>query len=94
MREKTLIKIINKIIPEARPVPLTEFYDDDSYEGIYTEGIWFKGSEDIAKDEISIFDCYLDNETGGVHPKLDQILEEANWYWEPYDSGTLMAYKN
>ena len=89
MREKTLIKIINKIIPEARPVPLAEFYDNES-----AEGIWFKGSEDIAKDEISIFDCYSDNETGGVHPKLDQILEEANWYWEPYDSGTLMAYKN
>jgi len=93
MREKTLIKIINKIIPEARPVPLAEFYGEGDLNES-AEGIWFKGSEDIAKDEISIFEYHLDNETGGVHPKLNQILEEANWYWEPYDSGTLMAYRN
>ena len=89
MKEVRLIKVINKLIPEARPVPMSEFYDDDSY-----EGIWFRGSEDVTEEGLCIFDCYSDNDTGGVHPVLNSILEEAGWYAEPYDSGTLMAYKN
>ena len=89
MKEATLIKEITKLVPEARPTPLSEFYEDDGY-----EGIWFRGSEDTTEEGLYIFDCYSDNDTGGVHPLLNSILENAGWYAEPYDSGTLMAYKN
>tara|TARA_R110002110_G_scaffold414849_1_gene646152 strand:+ start:54 stop:329 length:276 start_codon:yes stop_codon:yes gene_type:complete len=90
MKTKDLIKKINKQIPEANPVPIKEFYDKE-----ITGGIWFKGSEDIASDGTIIFDgneTFL-SETQGIHPTLYTILENAGWYGQPYDTGTLMAYK-
>ena len=88
INENDLIKIINKQLPEAQAVPIKEFYEDDS------NGIWFKGSEDYCKaDDLPIFDYY--QEFGNdIHPTLSKILDDAGWYGEPYDVGTLMAYKN
>jgi hypothetical protein len=87
LTENSLIKRINKLIPEAKAVKLSEFYGDDS------KGIWFKGSEDHTPDYRRIFDCY--EEFGYmIHPKLEKILENSGWYAEPYDSGTLMAYED
>ena len=31
---------------------------------------------------------------GSVHPDLLEIIEEAGWFYEPYDAGTLMLYPN
>ena len=90
MKELDLILEINKQIPEARAVSLKEFYDNED-----SAGIWFKGSEDIASDGTIIFDgneTFL-SETQGIHPTLYAILENANWYGQPYHAGTLLAYE-
>ena len=84
MKEDKLISKIEEIMPIAKPTSASEFYDDDS------QGIWFRGSEDIHSDGIAIFNYWADDK--GCHPKLNKILEDAGWMWEPYDSGTMMAY--
>jgi hypothetical protein len=84
MKEKTLINKINKAIPEARAVPAEEFY------GYKTEGIWFKGTESGYHDNKPIFYFWAGEEQ--VHEKLEKILDDAGWHWEPYDPGTLMAF--
>ena len=93
MREKTLIKKINRLIPQAKAVPASEFYDDPE-----VEGIWFKGSEDEYLDGLPIYNPYCEfgihRDTGGIHGDLYKILEDAGWYAEPYDAGTLMACRN
>lgn len=88
MKERALINKINKLMPEAKATSISEFYNDDSV------GIWFKGSEDPASDGLPIFDYWsMDYDSFGVHPKLNKILESADWYAEPYDAGTLMAFE-
>jgi len=90
MKLNTLINKINKAIPEAKATPGVEFGEE------YKDGIWFRGSEDyVEADGLSIFDywamsspCY----EMGVHPKLNKIVEDAGWFCEPYDSGTLFAW--
>ena len=88
MKTKDLIKKINKLIPQAKAVKASDFYNDSS-----TDGIWFKGSEDYCKaDDLPIFDYY--EEFGhSIHPTLEKILTDAGWYGEPYDAGTLMAWR-
>ena len=87
MKEKTLINKINRLLPEAKAVSASYFDGRD--------GIWFKGSEDCANDDIPIYDYWNEFELtyDGVHPKLNKILDDAGWYSEPYDAGTLMAYE-
>jgi hypothetical protein len=90
MKENNLIEKINKIIPEAKATPIKEFWDNE-----ISSGIWFKGSEDLAKDDVIIFESsetFL-SDTEGVHPTLYKILDDAGWYAQPYDLGTLMAYE-
>ena len=93
MKLNTLIKKINKAIPEAKATPGVEFGEE------YKDGIWFRGSEDYVKaDGLSIFDYwamdgpYMSMYVDGVHPKLAKILDKAGWMAEPYDSGTLFAW--
>lgn len=87
MNMKALIKKINKELPEAMATEGIE-WDANS-----DSAIWFKGSEDFAADDELIYDNYGHISTMGVHPKLYQIVEAAGWYCEPYDSGTLFAFK-
>tara|TARA_R100000935_G_C2799486_1_gene149777 strand:+ start:700 stop:996 length:297 start_codon:yes stop_codon:yes gene_type:complete len=90
MSESKLIAKIEKWLPEAKPTPASHFAEG-------YEGIWFRGSEDVAwcgetVDDVAIFSPY--GEFGDiVHPKLSEILMGAGWYPEPYDAGTLMAFK-
>jgi hypothetical protein len=93
MKLNTLIKKINKAIPEAKATPGVEFGEE------YKDGIWFRGSEDYVKaDGLSIFDYwamdgpYMSMYVDGVHPKLNKIVEDAGWICEPHDSGTLFAW--
>lgn len=88
MELKTLIKKIDKELPEAKAMEGIEW--DMGYE----EAIWFKGSEDYAADGQPIFDIYGNIDTDGVHPKLYKIIDTAGWYCEPYDAGTLFAFKD
>ena len=83
MKQGHLINKINKLIPVANATPMSEFYDDDSI------GIWIRGSEYLYKDRL-LFEYYdFENQ---VHPELLKIIEDAGWYGEPYDAGTLMLY--
>tara|TARA_B100001059_G_C17815523_1_gene574976 strand:+ start:2036 stop:2293 length:258 start_codon:yes stop_codon:yes gene_type:complete len=83
MKQGHLINKINKLIPVANATPMSEFYDDDSI------GIWIRGSEYSYKDRL-LFEYYdFENQ---VHPELLKIIEDAGWYGEPYDAGTLMLY--
>ena len=90
MKQGHLINKINRLIPIANATPMSEFYDDDSI------GIWIRGSEYSYKGSLSyerlLFEYYLDDEA--VHPDLKEIIEDAGWFWEPYDAGTLMLYPN
>ena len=90
MKQGHLINKINRLIPIANATPMSEFYDDDSI------GIWIRGSEYSYKGTLSyerlLFEYYLDDEA--VHPDLKEIIEDAGWFWEPYDAGTLMLYPN
>lgn len=86
MKRKALINKINKLIPEARAVSSEEWDGDTGY-------IWFRGSEDYERATgVPIFDYWNQGETFGVNPRLNEILEDAGWYAEPNDPGTLMAY--
>jgi len=93
LTEKTLIEKINRLIPQAKATPASEFYGDPEI-----EGIWFKGSEDEHPDGLPIYNPYCEFgihlDTGGIHGDLYKILEDAGWYAEPYDAGTLMACRN
>lgn len=84
MKQDALIKKINAAIEGARATPRKEF------DGRENPGIWFRGSEQCFIDGQPLFDYYNDDQQ--VHPTLEAILKKAGWYWEPYDSGTLMAY--
>jgi len=81
MKQGHLINKINRLIPIAKAVPSSDFTGEDG------DGIWFRGSEYLHGDHL-IFNGYT------VHPELEEILEDAGWFWEPYDMGTLMAYNN
>ncbi len=90
MKQGHLINKINRLIPIANATPMSEFYDDDS------TGIWIRGSEYDFKGSLPyerlLFEYYLDDDA--VHPDLLKIIEDAGWFWEPYDAGTLMLYPN
>ena len=85
-----MVELVNKAYPNARAVPVSEFYDDPS-----KKGIWFKGSEDCdVVQGNAMFEYYNEDwlPTSGVNPDFDEFMTEHGWFCEPYDSGTLMAY--
>jgi len=97
MKEGHLINKINRLIPIAKATPMSEFYDDDS------TGIWIRGSEYSYQGTLSyerlLYEHYLAYEAGCseddcVHPDLLKIIQDAGWFYEPYDAGTLMLYPN
>tara|TARA_R110000822_G_scaffold58434_1_gene146185 strand:+ start:218 stop:481 length:264 start_codon:yes stop_codon:yes gene_type:complete len=81
-----LIALLNKAVPEALAVCISQW--DNSEESI---GIWFRGSEDYASDNKRVFNYYSDGDM--LHPKLEKLLAKYDYYVSPYDSGTVMAYK-
>ena len=72
-------------MPEAKAVPAEEFYGE-----YHAAGIWFKGSENYHEGVPIFYSWDYDDK---VHPKLEKILFDAGWDWEPYDPGTLLAWK-
>ena len=57
--------------------------------GIGGEGIWASGESDPR-----LFDYYSERwmDTFGVQPKLNDFVEENEWYFEWYDAGTIMVW--
>ena len=83
-----LINKINRILPEAKAAPREDFDGQK-------EGIWLRGSESThtdTKGDIQRIYNYWQEGDSPVHPKLTKILEDANWYDEAHDAGTLMLW--
>jgi hypothetical protein len=86
MKQLTLVDKINRLIPEAKAIESEAF-------GWPEGGIYFRGSEDyVEATGVPIFDYWNPGETFGVNPVLNQILEDAGWFAEPNDPGTLLAW--
>ena len=86
MKRAALIKKINKLIPEAKAIPSEEW-------GRSKGAIYFRGSESYDSEGMPIFDYWNMGETFGVNPRLAKILDDAGWYGEALDAGTLMAFQ-
>ena len=90
MKTSTLIERLNKAIPICNAVDTEEW---DGNKG----GIWFKGSEEVTEDYIQIFDPWLWSDEQGtpysVHPAVYKLVTDNGFHFEPYDNGTMMAYK-
>lgn len=86
MTNNKLIELINKAVPEAQAVCISQF--DNSEEG---SGIWFRGSEEYTSDGKRVFNYYAEGDM--MHPKIEKLLAKYDYYVSPYDSGTVMAYK-
>ena len=82
-----IIALINKKLPEAMAVNVSEFSEEET-----RVGIWFCGSEDYAKDGKRIFN-YYSNTDKMMHIRIEKVLAKHGYYIEPYDCGTVMAYK-
>ena len=82
-----IIALINKKLPEARAVNVSDWSDKET-----RIGIWFRGSEDYAKDGKRIFN-YYSNTDKMMHTRIEKVLAKHGYYIEPYNSGTVMAYK-
>ena len=87
MKRGHLINKINRLLPEAKAVPREDF------DGMPT-GIWLRGSESTHTDKDGnierIFNYWAMEEEKQYHPILTKIIEEAGWWAEPYDAGTLI----
>lgn len=88
-----LIELLNKKFPGCNAVSTKEW---DGNEG----GVWFRGSEscDITTEydgetyKMPLYNDEVFQDTFGTNPEVEEFLDQHNWYSEPYDSGTLMAY--
>ena len=80
---KRLMKEIQKIMGESFPVRTTEEFDGQ------TEGIWTSGEHE-GKDGLHFADYY----SMSTHPKIEKLLENAGWFYEWHDAGTIMIYEN
>ena len=60
-------------------VPKLKPVPSEKFGDEYENGIWFKSEYD---EENPLFE------------KLEKILEKNGWYFEPYDSGTMLAFQN
>ena len=91
MKQGHLINKINRLIPIARATPMAEFTGEDT-----DRGIWIRGSEYSHTGSLEfgrlLFEYYMFDDP--IHPDLLKIIDDAGWYWEPYDAGTLMLYPN
>ena len=55
------------------------------------DGIWISG-----ESTPDLFDYYSSSwaNTFGVEPKINAMVEKYGWYFEWYDPGTMMLWKN
>jgi hypothetical protein len=81
MTKQNLINAIEMFYPQLKPVCASEFFGHES------TGIWFKDTESTLINGRPVINCdYVVNE------KLERLLEKFNFFGEPYDLGTLIAY--
>lgn len=76
-----LLKKINTKFPGINAVKSEEFDGTDG-------GVWFRGTESYTIGGQPILNDYSE-----VHPRLASFLEDNGYFGEPYDAGTLFAWK-
>ncbi len=90
MQRSKLIAKLNKHFPDCNAVP------SEGFDGV-TGGIWFRGAEsELAPDGAPLFNYWAENPDripGGVHPDLEAMLDAGGYFSEPYDAGTLFAWR-
>ena len=64
-----------------------EFYGEKND----NNGIWIS-----AESTPNLFNYWSESwaNTFGVNPKLNDVVENAGWYFEWHDAGTMMVWKN
>lgn len=88
-----MMELVNQAYPNARAVPLAEFYNNPK-----EKGLWFKGSEDLEVIPTEygwgepMYDYYNYSWDYGINPKFLKFIEDHGWECEPYDAGTVHAY--
>ena len=56
---------------------------------VENEGIW------VAADYTpELFDYWNSKVPFGINEKLNKLIEDSGWYFEWYDPGTMMVWKN
>jgi hypothetical protein len=56
---------------------------------VQNEGIW------VAADHTpELFDYWNSKVPFGINEKLNKLVEDNDWYFEWYDPGTMMVWKN
>lgn len=70
-----------------------EFYNHP----LRVEGIWISAESSYADDGSPLFDYYHENfelYDIGVEKALAEAVNRKGWYFEWYDAGTMMLYKD
>ena len=80
---KELIELINAKWPKIEAVPSVNF---DGHQG--SDGVWFRGTEVCIIGELPVM-----SDPSNINPELEAFLTKNGWFAEPYDGGTLLAYK-
>lgn len=87
LTKNKLIELLNEKYKEIGATDASEFYGHEA------DGIWFKGTEGQLINGQRIYDETTFFNEGGVNPEFEALLKQHGWYGEPYDAGTLMAWK-
>ena len=88
-RITTVLKQLNEKFPACNAVPYNEWTGEEK---LHQDGIWFCMEGECAPDGLPLFDYWT--EFGEMyHPDLVALLDKHGFYCEPYDSGTLMAWR-
>ena len=91
MKDKDILQMIDLLKKRGVHVCGT---NDDFYNTRGTglpNGIWISG-----ESTPELFDYYSSSwaNTFGVEPKINAMVEKYGWYFEWYDPGTMMLWKN
>ena len=89
MKRKSLRKMMNDI--EAHGINVCGTASDFYGRQVENEGIWIAAD---SHPDFFQYDSRLWINTFGIEPKLNQMIEESGWYFEWYDPGTMMLWRD
>lgn len=89
MKSKSLRKMMNDL--EERGINVCGTASDFYGTRVANEGIWL-----AADSHPDFFEYYSSSwvNTFGVEPSLNRMVERSGWYFEWYDPGTMMVWRN
>jgi len=88
-RAATLCKKLNAAFPECNAVTYDQWNGDNK---VSQDGIWFRQEGGEAPDGAPLFN-YWEEFSPRYHPKLEALVTRYGFHLEPYDAGTLMAFR-